>query len=105
MALDYLASLVSMFFKIDCTNKGIATSVDSVEQLFSNGHLLLLHVHSHLSMQSTCALLCPNSESLAGLVMDKDIQAVCTQPELAKGEIESELEPGWDTIFYRFERP
>ena len=54
----------------------IATSID-VEQLFSCGHLLLIHVHSSLSLQSTWALLCLRLWSALGLVIkDKDVQTV-----------------------------
>ncbi|KDR69015.1 hypothetical protein GALMADRAFT_77909, partial [Galerina marginata CBS 339.88] len=52
-----------------------ATSVD-VERLFSRGHLLLSHTHSRLSAQTTRALACLGSWSLAGLARDKDVKAV-----------------------------
>ncbi|KDR79571.1 hypothetical protein GALMADRAFT_47315, partial [Galerina marginata CBS 339.88] len=52
MALDYLSIP--------------ATSTD-VERLFSRGRLILSHTRSRLSPQSTRALLCLGSWSLAGL--------------------------------------
>jgi hypothetical protein len=63
---------------------GLATSVD-VERTFSPGRLILSHVRSHLSAQSTRALLCLGSWSLLGMVNVEGVE-------------EEELEEGWDTI-------
>ena len=71
-----------------------ATSID-VKRVFSQGHLLLSHVHSHLSVQSTCALLCLGQWSLLGLVKDGDIKAYLKLDEVAE---EEELPQGWDDI-------
>lgn len=92
-------SLVSFFIK-ECTsvllNKGlVATSVD-VERVFSQGRLLLSHVRSRLSVQSTRALMCLGIWSKMGYVKDSDIKAVVINPEL-KGE-EGELAEDWDVI-------
>ena len=92
-------SLVSFFIQ-ECTsgllNKGlVATSVD-VECVFSQGCLLLSHVRSHISVQSTHALLCLGIWSKVGDVKDSDIKAVVIKPEL-KGE-EGELAEDWDVI-------
>jgi hypothetical protein len=72
-----------------------ATSVD-VERIFSRGRLILSHVRSRLSAQTTRALLCLGSWSLLGLVKDKDVTAVTCKPDL-EGE-ERELDEGWDDI-------
>ena len=68
------------------------TSVD-VEQLFSCGHLLLSHVWSHLSVNSTCALLCLGAWSTLGLVKTEDVKKVSVLPEV-EGE-EDKFEGGW----------
>ena len=59
----------------------LATSVD-VKWLFSHGWLLLSHTRSRLSAQSTWALLCVGSWSLAGLVKDEDVKAVAVLDEI-----------------------
>lgn len=69
-----------------------ATSVD-VEHVFSRGRLLLSHVQTHLSAQSTRALLCLGCWSLLGLVKDSDVMPVARLPDL-EGE-EGDLEDGW----------
>ncbi|KAJ8579392.1 hypothetical protein M405DRAFT_754557, partial [Rhizopogon salebrosus TDB-379] len=66
------------------------------ERIFSRGRLILSHVRSRLSVQTTRALLCLGSWSLLGLVKDKDVTAVTCRPDL-EGE-EGELEEGWDDI-------
>lgn len=73
----------------------IATSID-VERVFSCGHLLLSHVKSHLSAQSTQALLCLGSWSTLNLIKPEDIHKVTILPDV-EGE-EQELEHGWDRI-------
>ncbi|EDR11839.1 uncharacterized protein LACBIDRAFT_313687 [Laccaria bicolor S238N-H82] len=66
----------------------LATSTD-VERLFSRGRLILSHTRSRLSMESTCALLCLGSWSLAGLVKDSDVEAVAVLDDVtAKIELE-----------------
>ena len=72
-----------------------ATSVD-VERIFSRGRLLLSHVRSRLSVESTCALLCVGSWSRLGLVKNSDVLAVAVMPDV-DGE-EEDLEDGWDRI-------
>ncbi|KAJ3513591.1 hypothetical protein NLJ89_g2860 [Agrocybe chaxingu] len=83
MALDYL-----------CIP---ATSVD-VERVFSQGRLLLSHVRSRLSVQSTRALICLGCWSNLGYVKDADVKAVTVLPEVPAGEEEEELAAGWDAI-------
>ncbi|KIK93292.1 hypothetical protein PAXRUDRAFT_97956, partial [Paxillus rubicundulus Ve08.2h10] len=43
MALDYLT---------------IPGDPSSLQRLFNHGHLIVMHMHSHLSAQTTCVLLC-----------------------------------------------
>lgn len=73
----------------------IATSID-VERLFSRGRLLLSHVRSRLSAQSTRALLCLGFWSKLNLVKPEDVSKVMVLPDL-RGE-EEEMDDGWDKI-------
>ncbi|KIL00688.1 hypothetical protein PAXRUDRAFT_129274 [Paxillus rubicundulus Ve08.2h10] len=82
MAIDYL-SIPAM-------------SID-VEHLFSHGHLILSHIHSHLSAQSTHALLCLGTWSKLRLIKDKDVAKVSSLPEI-EGDDEVDLVDGWDCI-------
>ena len=72
-----------------------ATSVD-VERVFSKGRILLSHVRSRLSVQSTRALMCVGAWSLLGFVKDKDVIAATTLPEI-EGD-EEEPDNNWDAI-------
>ena len=75
--------------------RGLATSVD-VERVFSHGRLILSHVRSRLSAQSTHALICLGKWSVLGLVKDSDIQAVAAMKNI-QGDEEVDLEDGqWD---------
>ncbi|KIK32223.1 hypothetical protein CY34DRAFT_27934, partial [Suillus luteus UH-Slu-Lm8-n1] len=78
MALDYLT---------------ISTTSVDVEQLFSRGCLILLHVHSRLNVQSTCALLCLGYWSQLGLVKNEDVLAISNLGDVV-GDKELELENG-----------
>ncbi len=69
-----------------------------VERVFSQGRLLLSHIRSNLSVQSTRALMCLGVWSLLGYVEDCDVKAVVVLPELLADE-EGELTVGWDKIF------
>ena len=71
----------------------------SVEHVFSQGHLLLLHVHSWLSIQLTCALLCLGQWSALNLVKDSDVKASLTNDEVDEGEQVDMLQEGWDTVW------
>lgn len=68
----------------------VATFID-VERLFSHGCLLLSHVCSWLSIQSTHALLCLGIWSKLNLVEDKDVKRVMELPE----DMEHEELEGW----------
>ena len=68
-----------------------------MERVFSRGRLILPHVRSHLSAQSTHALLCLGSWSLLGYIKDSDVEAVAIMPDVA-GNVEVELKEGWDSI-------
>ena len=71
-----------------------ATSID-VEHLFNCGRLLLSHVRSRLSVQSTHALLCLGIWSELNLVKNTDVNKVS---ELQDAEEEVDLEDGWDRV-------
>lgn len=73
----------------------LATSVD-VERVFSQGRLLLSHVRSRLTVQSTRALLCLGIWSEMDLIKDNDIKAGLG-PEVACDE-EEYLCEDWDAI-------
>ena len=75
----------------------IATSVD-VERVFSQGRILLSHLKSRLSIQSTRALMCLGEWSRMGYVKDIDIKSVVMQPEVPAEEKEGDLIDGWDCI-------
>ena len=97
MAMDYL-SIPGIFIYLFPWNPYLqisATSVD-VERTFSQGRLVLSHVRSRLSVQSTRALLCLGEWSAMGLVNDDDVKSAATLPEV-KGE-EDELKANWDTM-------
>jgi len=68
----------------------LATLVD-VKHVFSQGCLLLSHVRSQLSVQSTRALMCLGAWSLHGFVKDSDIRAVTVLPGVAPNAPEDEL--------------
>jgi hypothetical protein len=54
-----------------------------VERVFSQGRLLLSHIRSRLSVQSTRALMCLGVWSKLGFVTDSDLKAaVVALPEL-----------------------
>lgn len=74
----------------------VATSVD-VERLFSRGRLILSHVRSRLTAQSTRALLCLGYWSRLNLVKTEDILKVSSLADV-EGTDEQELEDGWDGI-------
>lgn len=61
----------------------LATSVD-VERVFSRGRLILSHVRSRLSAQSTRALLCVGNWSKYGFIEDEDVKAIAELPDVGK---------------------
>ncbi len=75
----------------------LATSVN-VERLFSRGRLVLSHVRSRLSVQTTRAILCLNSWSRNKLVNTEDVLLISKEEDLLDGEAEPKLERGWDKI-------
>ena len=77
------------------TDTFLATSVN-VEHVFSKGCILLSHLHSWLSVQSTHVLMCLGEWSSMGFVKDSDIIAAAALPEV-DGE-EEELGQDWDAI-------
>jgi hypothetical protein len=75
----------------------LATSV-GVERVFSQGRILLSHLRSRLSVQSTRALMCLGAWSRLGFVKDSDITAVVMQPAVPANAKEASLPVGWDAI-------
>lgn len=75
----------------------LATSVD-VERVFSQGRIVLSHLRSRLSVQSTRALMCLGVWSHLGFVKDSDIKAAIALPEIPADEKEGDLLDGWDSI-------
>ena len=69
-----------------------------VERVFSQGQLLLSHIQSRLSVQSTHALMCLGVWSLLGYVRDYDVKTVVVLPEFQAGDEEEELKLGWDKV-------
>jgi hypothetical protein len=67
-----------------------------VERTFSRGRLLLSHVRSRLSAQTTRAILCLGIWSSMGLVKDNDIKTVATLPDVDGDD--KVLDDGWDDI-------
>jgi hypothetical protein len=67
-----------------------------VERLFSQGQLLLSHVRSRLTAQSTCALLCLGLWSKLNLIKNKDVLKMTSLPDVKDDE--EELDEGWDHV-------
>lgn len=64
--------------------------------MFSQGRILLSHIRSRLSVQSTRALMCLGVWSLMGYVNDSDIKAAVIIPDIIGDE--DEIADGWDDI-------
>jgi hypothetical protein len=102
MALDYLTIPGKFIYIFSSSSQRkliyqLATSVD-VERVFSQGRLLLSHIRSRLSVQSTRALMCLGVWSILGFITDSDVRAaVAALPELI-GDDEDELDINWDRI-------
>ena len=75
----------------------LATYVD-VECIFSEGCILLSHLQSRLSVQSTQALMCLEEWSHLGYLKDEDIKEVVAQPEVPANKREDQLAKEWDHI-------
>jgi hypothetical protein len=74
-----------------------AATSTAVEQVFSQGRILLSHIPNHLSTQSTRAIICLGSWSLLGLIQDADIFEVT---KLAEEPADPELEAEeWEAVF------
>lgn len=63
----------------------LATTLD-IEQVFSQGQLALSHIHSHLSIQSTCALLCLGAWCQLGLVNGHDLNLALEEEVVGEEE-------------------
>jgi hypothetical protein len=75
----------------------VATSID-VEHVFSRGRLVLSHVQSRLSAQTTRAILCLGCWSQLGLVRDGDVKVAALLLEVEGTDSDYEMEEGWDHI-------
>ena len=73
------------------------TSVN-VERVFSQGRIILSHLRSRLSVQSSRALLCLGEWSLFGYVQDIDLRSVVSSSEIPVDEEEDDLPRDWDAI-------
>jgi hypothetical protein len=60
------------------------------------GRILLSHLRSRLSVQSTRALMCVGAWSSIGYVKNSDVTAAAVLPEVVGSE--DELDNAWDTI-------
>jgi hypothetical protein len=69
-----------------------------VEHVFSQGRIVLSHLRSRLSVQSTRALMCLGVWSWLGYVKDIDIRAVVILPEASTDTKAAEIAVGWDAI-------
>ena len=106
MALDYLTIPGAYLNEVQLSSSNVliflvwklATSVN-VEQVFSQGQIVLSHLHSQLSVQTMQALMCLGAWSCQGFVKDRDIKAVVILPEIPANMKEDDLVVGWDTIF------
>ena len=68
--------------------------------MFIQGRLLLSHIRSCLSVQSTRALICLGIWSQLRFITDSDVRAaVVVLPELNGDEEETGLDINWDSIF------
>lgn len=75
----------------------LATSVD-IEQVFSQGCIILSHLWSWLSVQTIRALMCVREWSCMGYVKGSDFKMAVLLPEVPTNEKESGLVNGWDSI-------
>ena len=106
MALDYLTIPGAYFNEVQLSSSNVliflvwklATS-DDVEQVFSQGRIVLSHLRSRLSVQTMRALMCLGAWSRLGFVKDRDIKAVVILPDILANMKEDDLAVGWDTIF------
>ena len=106
MALDYLTIPGSYLNEVQLSSSNVliflvwklATSIN-VEQVFSQGQIVLSHLCSRLSVQTMRALMCLGAWSHQGFVKDRDIKAVVILPEIPTKMKEDDLAVGWDTIF------
>jgi hypothetical protein len=66
--------------------------------VFSWGRLILSHVRSRLSAQTTHSILCLRAWSLLGLIKNDDVIAAAQLLELGGEDSDYEMEVGWDTV-------
>jgi hypothetical protein len=73
----------------------LASSV-AVKHVFSKGCLLMSHICSHLSAQSTRTLLCLGAWSKANFVKSTDLSAVAMLPDAKDNDLWSD--DGWEVM-------
>ena len=66
--------------------------------MFSQGHIILSHLQSQLSAQSTQALICLGVWGHLEYMKNSDLKEVIVLPEVPAGEKEGVLITGWDSI-------
>ena len=66
--------------------------------MFSRGRLILPYVRNRLSAQSTRAILCLGSWSLAGYVEADDVKEAAEMSEVDGDDSDFEMDDGWDAI-------
>jgi len=70
-----------------------------VDQCISQPSILILsHIRNHLTVASTCTLMCLSAWTKLNLVQNSDIKAAVVLPDIIGDE--DELELGWDHISY-----
>jgi hypothetical protein len=87
----------TLFLSTNILPTFLATSVD-VEQVFSQGCIILLHLRSQLSVQSIRTLICIGEWSCMGYIKGSDFRIAVVLPEVSISEKESGLVNGWDSI-------
>ena len=98
MAHDYL-SILGKSTNFSTVPKYLlfpATTID-VEHVFSQGQLVLSHIHSRLSIQSMHTLLCLRAWCQHRLVKVQDLRLALGEEEEVTSE-EDKLPSDWDTI-------
>lgn len=75
----------------------LASSVE-VERVFSRGRLLLTHTRNRMTAQTTRAVMCVASWSLAGYVQSEDAKKIAQLDDVDLDGSDFEMEDGWDKI-------
>ena len=103
MALDYLSIpgvhiCAFMFGLMYSTDIPTPATGMQVERVFSKGRLMLSHVRSQLSAQTSRAMLCVGEWSRIGLVRSEDLKSAAALLDVESEEFNYEMKEGWDRI-------